>query len=103
MRSSDYLYTLKLADVKPLYKKSDPDDKTNYRQMIILPSPSKVYEKMLHKQLNSFFETKLSLSPHLCGFPLSNLLLNWQNCLDKSAALGKILVKLSMAFDCLPQ
>ena len=74
---------LKLADVTPLYKKSDPEDKTNYRPISVLPSLSKVYEKILYKQLNSFFETKLS--PHLCGFrskystqhALSNLLFNW--------------------------
>ena len=52
---------LKLADVTPLYKKSDPEDK-NKRPIGALPSLSKPYEKLLHKQLNSFFEIKLS--PH---------------------------------------
>ena len=56
---------LKLADVTPL-KKSGPEDKTNYQPITVLPTLSKVYEKILYKQLNSFFETKLS--PHLCGF-----------------------------------
>ena len=73
---------LKLADVTPLYKKSDPEDKANYRPISVLPSLSKVYEKTLNKQLNSFFGTKLS--PHLCRFrsrystqhALSNLLFN---------------------------
>ena len=99
---------LKLADVRPLYKKSDPDGKTNYRSVSVLPSLSNVYEKMLYKQLNLFFETKLC--PYLCGFhsryctqhALSNLLLNWQNCLDKSRVVGTILMDLSKAFDCLP-
>ena len=49
---------LKLADVTPLYKKSDPEDKTNYQPIGVLPPLSKVYEK-IYKQLNSFFETKL--------------------------------------------
>ena len=74
---------LKLADVTPLYNKSDPDDKTNYRPISVLPSLFKVYEKTLYKQLNSFFERKFS--PHLCAFrlrystqhALSNLLFNW--------------------------
>ena len=96
---------LKLADVTPLYKKSDPEDKTNYRPISVLPSLSNAYEKILCKQLNSFFETKLS--PHLCGFrsrcstqnALSNLLFNWQNCSDKS---GTILMDLPKAFYCLP-
>ena len=55
---------LKLADVTPLYKKSDPEDKTNYRPISVLPSQSKVYEK-IYKQLNSFFKTKVSLRS--CG------------------------------------
>ena len=58
---------LKLANVAPLYKKSDPEDKTNYRLISVLPSLSNVYEK-IYKQLNSFFETKLYI--HLCGFRL---------------------------------
>ena len=57
---------LKLADVTPLYKKSDPEDKTNYRPTSALPSLSKVYEEILYKQLNSFFKAKFS--PHLCRF-----------------------------------
>ena len=99
---------LKLADVTPIYKKSDPDDKVNYRPISILPSLSKIYEKVIYKQLNSFFETKLSAL--LCGFrskystqhALSNLLFDWQSCLDKSGVVGTILMDLSKAFDCLP-
>ena len=99
---------LKLADVTPLYKKSDPEDKANYRPISVLPSLSKVYEKTLYKQLNSFFNTKLS--PHLCRFrsrystqhALSNLLFNWQNCLGKSGVVSTIPMDLSKAFDCLP-
>ena len=98
---------LKLADVTHLYKKSDPEDKTNYRPISVLPSLSNVYEKRLYKQLNSFFETKLS--PHISGFrsrystqhALSELLFNWQNCLDKSGVAGTILMDLPKAFDCL--
>ena len=92
----------------PLYKKSDPEDKANYRPISVLPSLSKVYEKTLYKQLNSFFDTKLS--PHLCRFrsrystqhALSNLLFNWQNCLGKSGVVSTIPMDLSKAFDCLP-
>ena len=99
---------LKLADVTYLYKKSDPEDKTNYRPISVLPSRSKVYEKRLYKQLNSFSETKLS--PHLCEFSLrfstqhafSKLLFNWQNYLDKSGVAATILMDLCKAFDCIP-
>ena len=43
---------LKLANVTPLYKKSDPEDKTNYRLISVLPSLSNVYEK-IYKQIHS--------------------------------------------------
>ena len=91
-----------------LYRKSDPDDKTNYQPISVLPSLSKVYEKILCKQFNSFFETKLY--PHSTGFgsrynvqhALSNLLFDWQNCLDISGIVGTIITDLSKAFHRLP-
>ena len=61
-----FCYELKLADVTPLYRKSDPEDKTNYRPISIIPSLSKVYEKISRKQLNSLFKTKAS--PDSCAF-----------------------------------
>ena len=48
---------LKLTYVILLYKKSHPEDITNYRLKSVLPSLLKVHEKMLYKQLNLFFET----------------------------------------------
>ena len=51
---------LKMADVIPIFKKDDPFDKANYRPISLLPSLSKVYEKIIYQQLNSFFDKKLS-------------------------------------------
>ena len=91
-----------------LCKKSNPEGKTNYRPISVLPSLSKVYEKILYKQLNSFFEAKLSThlwelrSRYSTQHDLSNLLFNWQICFDKSGVVGTILMDLSKAFDCLP-
>ena len=70
--NSIFLDKLKLAHLKPLSKKSDRKDKTNYRPISVLPSLFKVYEKILYKQLNLFFETKLF--PHLCGSIVDNML-----------------------------
>ena len=36
---------VKLPDATPPYKKSDPEGKTNYRPISVLPSLFKVYEK----------------------------------------------------------
>ena len=54
-----------MADVIPIFKKDDPFEKENYRPISLLPSLSKVYEKLIYQQLN-IFENKLS--PLLCGF-----------------------------------
>ena len=97
-----------MADVIAIFKKDDPFEKANYRPISLLPSLSKVYEKLIYQQLNTFFENKLS--PLLCGFhssystqhALLNLINKWHGCLDNSGVVGTILVDLSKAFGCLP-
>ena len=99
---------LKLADIIPIHKKDSTSNKANYRPISLLPTVSKVFEKLVFKQLSSFFETRLSKL--LCGFrkkystqhSLFNLLKDWQNCVDKSGKVGAILMDLSKAYDCLP-
>ena len=99
---------LKMAEVIPIFKKDAPFEKANYRPISLLPSLSKVYEKLIYQQLKTFFENKLS--PLLCGFrsrystqhALLNLINKWHSCLDNSGVVGTILMDLSKAFDCLP-
>ena len=47
---------LKMADVIPIFKKDDPFEKANYRPISLLPSLSKVYEKLIYQQLNAFLK-----------------------------------------------
>ena len=47
---------LKIAKVIPIYKKGDPQLFENYRPISLLPTISKVLEKIIHKQLLSYFE-----------------------------------------------
>ena len=99
---------LKLASVIPVLKSGDDSDKENYRPISILPALSKVFEKLLFKQINDFFEERFNRL--LCGFrakhstqyALLNLLQKWQSCRDNSGKIGTILMDLSKAFDCLP-
>ena len=49
--SSQYTNGLKYADVKPIFKKDDKSDKSNYRPKSILPSLSKVYEQIMQNQI----------------------------------------------------
>ena len=98
---------LKIADIRPCFKKGTDTEKSNYRPISILPLVSKVFEKVLYDQLNTFLEPKLNKI--LCGFrkghstqhALLRLVNKWQSCLDKKETVGTVLMDLSKAYDCL--
>lgn len=49
---------LKVAKVTPIYKKDDENVFTNYRPISLLPSISKIFEKVIFQQLYKFFKDK---------------------------------------------
>ena len=57
---------LKLADVTPVFKKDDATQAKNYRPISVLPTISKVFERLIQKQLLSHIDQYLS--PYLCGY-----------------------------------
>ena len=61
---------LKLADISPIFKSVYSMAKKNYRPVSILNSVSKLFEKLIQKQLNPFFDEKLS--EYLCGYRKGN-------------------------------
>ena len=67
---------LKNADITPVFKKGDRLDTCNYRPVSILPSLSKVFERIMFSQINSYMNPKLSM--YLCGFRKN---MSAQNCL----------------------
>ena len=92
---------LKLADVIPVFKKGSKNSKHNYRPISILKNISKVFERVMFKQIGDFMENYFS--KFQCGFRKSY---STQQCLialiekckaatDKGKSFG--------AFDCLPQ
>ena len=50
---------LKKANVSPVFKKGNHDDKSNYWP--ILPSLSKIYEGLIYNQINQMTENTLSI------------------------------------------
>ena len=108
LKSGVFPPSLKCATITPILKKGDPTCVKNYRPISILPTVSKIFEKVVASQLNAFFETRFS---HLlCGFrkghstqhALLRLLHLWQRNLDQSNIIGTVLMDLSKAYDCLP-
>ena len=107
IETSTFPQELKLADVKPIFKKDSRNDKENYRPISILPNISKIYERCLYEQLSNYFEN--IFSKFQCGFRkgfsaehcLLAMVEKWKINLDKAGVCGALLTDLSKAFDCL--
>ena len=54
IRQSSFPQELKLSEVIPVYKKLDPLQKENYRPISLLPQVSKVFERIIHKQITNY-------------------------------------------------
>ena len=66
IEKSDFPQNLKPADITPVYKKNFPLDKTNYRPVGLLPVISKVFGRIMQKQINDFLISLLSV--YLCSY-----------------------------------
>ena len=98
---------LKQANITPVFKKGCKSSKENYRPVSILPVISKIFEKLLCKQITLFMNPRLSIFQ--CGFRkgygaqdcLLAMLEQWKSEVDKGKVFGTLLTDLSKAFDCL--
>ena len=80
-------------------------DKANYRPVSVLQTISKVYEKLLQKQIKNYTEN--ILYPYLCGcskgYSIQHALMclteKWKKILDKKGFCGAVLMDLSKIFD----
>ena len=98
---------LKKADVSPIFKKGNHNDKTNYRPVSILPSLSKIYKRLIYNQTNHMTGNALSILQ--CGFrkkystqhALIAMIKKGRKILDKSGTFGALLTDLSKVFDCM--
>ena len=96
---------MKLVDINPIFKSVDSMAKKNYRPVSILNSVSKLFEKLIQKQLNPFFDKKLC--ENLCGYrkgkstqyALLNLIECWEKYRDNHGYSAAVLMDLSKAFD----
>ena len=105
LRNGCFPDDLKVAEVSPIFKKIDDLEKENCRLVSVLPRMSKVFERIMYTQIESFMEDKLSKL--LTGFRknhstqqcLINMLEKWKNTLDKGGFVCAMFMDLSKAFD----
>ena len=107
IRSGKFPLILKNADITAVFKKGFKGSKENYRPVSILPVISKIFEKLISKQITNFMEPLFS--KYQCGFHrgfstqdcLLAMLEKWKSVVDKGKIFGILMTDLSKAFDCL--
>ena len=107
INKSNFPSQLKHADISPVFKKDDATNVQNYRPVSVLPAVSKIFERIMQRQIVTHIDKYLS--PFLCGFrkgfntqhALIALIEKWKSTLDKHGFAGAILMDLSKAFDTL--
>ena len=97
----------KKANVTPIHKKGDKDKVNNYRPISLLPTVSKILEKIVFKHVYNFLHTNNLLSVHQSGFrpgdsTLNQLALIYHeicDALDKKKDVRIVFCDVSKAFD----
>ena len=97
----------KVAKLKPLYKKETKTKPKNYRPISLLPLISKIIERIIHSQTQSFLDENKILYTYQSGFRkhystdtcLSYLTDRLRNGFEKGLLTGMILIDLQKAFD----
>ena len=107
IESSSFPDSLKFADVNPVHKKKERTNPENYRPVSVLSYTSKVFEQVMHEQINSKMSNHLSSK--LCGYrkgfssqhAIISMVEQWRKSLDNKGYAGAVLMDLSKAFDCM--
>ena len=97
----------KLAKVTPIYKAKDAQELTNYRPISLLPSMSKILEKIIHKRLytflnsqNIFYHSQYGFRPkHSTINAITEFTSHILSSFDKHEYSLSVFLDLSMAFD----
>ena len=106
--NNEFPSAAKVAEVVPVHKKNDNLNIMNYRPVSILPSMSKVLEKLILRQMTPFL--RKILDPRIaayrqgysCQYVLLRLVEDWKRALENRKHVGAVLMDLSKSFDCLP-
>ena len=98
----------KSGEITPVYKKECELSKTNYKPLTILPSLSKVFEKIVELRMSPCLEKMFHKyvyayrKHHVCDTAILSLTEEWKKELDNNKVVGLVAMDLSKAFDTLP-
>jgi len=98
---------LKIAKIVPIHKKDDPKNVSNYRPVALLPSVSKIFEKVVSIQLKSYLEQHNLFDDKQHGFRSGRSVISAAvafiesviESVDKGKHTTGIFMDLSRAFD----
>ena len=101
--------TLKKCIVIPIYKKGTEEDANNYRPITLVPTLSKVLEKVIANQLIAFLDKHNMLNKSQFGFrknkctndAIATIMENIIDNLNNKTKCNGVLLDLSKAFDCI--
>lgn len=99
---------MKHSKLIPLHKSGDEKDPANYRPISVLPTLSKIFEKVIFNQLSSHFNRNYLFNSHQFGFTKGRsttdagtvLLKHIYDAWEKSQDAIGVFCDLSKAFDC---
>ena len=58
--SGKFTENLRLADVTPVFKKKNFLDETNYRQVFVLLTIWRIFDKLVERKMNHYIQNHLS-------------------------------------------
>ena len=78
MNNREFPDEFKLAEVTTPFKKDNPTKSKNYRPLSVLPTVSKVFERLMHMEMSIFVEkvSSLYMWGHRKGFTTQQTLLS---------------------------
>ena len=97
----------KIARVAPIFKSGQPDDRSNYRPISVLPVLARVFEKLIYNQLYDYLDKNKLLFLNQSGFRalhsavtcLLNNTDDWYVNMDSGRYTANIFIDLKKAFD----
>jgi hypothetical protein len=109
LSSGTFPTRLKFAELKPLCKKGERMDISNYRPISLLPSYSKIFEKIIFRRLLKYLDYNKILANELFGFRSRtytdlasfHLISKILEALNNRLLVGGIFCDLRKAFDCM--